>query len=547
MDRHGFVDVNVQGTPIQACYSRAHGHLPGPESLVKAFQGLVDMVTALKENYGHISGSGSFGSYGVGLARLVDSISPMAPPHPLALPDIHVARQFADMGRLYFRRSYSFLAPRVHLANSVGLVGAAFPDAPYPGADHYPWYLYHDCVGWRYAVISAIATGLRHRFYGLPQDLSEEDRAFAREWLAWEKTHLADITQVEEILEPVGLGTVDGYSYTTSSGAVVFLFNTSYDPQDVLLRLHLERNSDYLVRELYPRRMNYLGPRDGYFGRDSEISLTLKPKEARVIETVRRSPASAKRKHAMVFGAESMEDSGRVIVRGEPGTTARVGLRRGASFTVTGVRFAGEAVPRHIREWVYTVRAYEDGLGSLLPQGGFTGAAVSPSAAGLSGNVWLYAQLNVPAGLREHVEVSHFTLNRPCWAYPSRLFFVVRFEPQGAFDPIRTRSGTPGIPEGYLEPLPMKCGIDLTKLDLGLKAWVNGQERPVYPAMAAWNGYKSNTCPVVAYFFEAGSVLRFGASNSVVLFASHFDAAAFRGIVLEHLPELSVEQPLEKP
>ena len=122
------------------------------------------------------------------------------------------------------------------------------------------------------------------------------------------------------------------------------------------------------------------------------------------------------------------------------------------------------------------------------------------------------------------------------------MFFVVRFEPEPAFDPIRTWSDVAGVPEAYLTPLPLKCGIDLAPLNLGLRAWINGHECPVYPALAAWHGFAPNPHPVVAFFFEAGSKLEFGYRNHVVLFANNFDAAAFRGVFIENLPELCAEK-----
>jgi hypothetical protein len=133
-------------------------------------------------------------------------------------------------------------------------------------------------------------------------------------------------------------------------------------------------------------------------------------------------------------------------------------------------------------------------------------------------------------------------LDRPCWACPKRLFFVIRFETDEDFDPIRTGSGVPGIPEGYAARLPRKCGLDLAGRNFGLRAWLNGEQRDVYPALASWRGYTPNPNPVVAYFFEAGSKLRFGTANQVVLFATHFDPAAFKGITIEHLPDLYQEE-----
>lgn len=543
--RHNFRDVDVDGAPIVACHNRAHGHASGIESLQKAFQGLLEVVTALEEEGGRVRCSGPYGSYGAGLARLFDSLTGIAEAHPLPLPDVHVGRLFADMQRLYFRRSHDFLLPKSKLRNSIGLVPESCPEVSYPGAEHYSWYLYHDRAGWRYNLLSAIATGLCHRFHALPQDLDEVDRAFAAKWLAWERDHLTELMEVEEILDEPGLGPVDGYSYTTARSAIVFLFNTTYDPQKVQLHFHLGHDSDYIIRECYPREMNYLGPSEGLFQRDSALTVQLEPKEARVLEAVRRSPASAKRRRPEMFGAPGHVENGNIKLLGKPGSQAQVGIRTPRGFARHKVQFPGSACPQHIRNWVYMEYAPQEGF-TNLPQGAFSGEQCRPEVGTLH-NAWLCSKVSMPAEVGQYVDTSPFELHRPCWAYPDRLFFVVRFEPPATFDPIRTSSDVYGIPEGYMSALPMKYGVDLSANNLGLRAWINGEERPVYPALAAWTGYAPNPHPVVAYFLEAGSLLNFGARNHVVLFAKRFDASSFRGIVIEHLPLITAETLLDMP
>ncbi|HOD48494.1 MAG TPA: hypothetical protein PLM14_09320 [Candidatus Hydrogenedentes bacterium] len=540
MDRYQFRNIEVSGSPIVQCHAAGHGHSAGIQSLMKAFQGLVEVVASLKENYAHVTCMRPYVSYGAGLARLCDALAVMSEEHPLPLPDIHPGRLFADMQRLYFRRAHSFLIPRSKLSNAVGMAPEAALGAPYPGAEHYPWYLYHDSAGWRYGLISALATTPRHRFHALPQDLPEGDRAFAVKWLAWERKYLADRLFVEEILAEPGLGEVDGYSYATAQGAVLFLFNTSYDPREVHLRLHLKHDLEYIVREIHPRKYNYLGPNDGLFTRDSELSCLLEPKEARIVEVVRRSPAAARRKRPEVFGVPHRTDNGNLYAQGQPGTTAKIVVRSEDRFSRQTVTFRGEAMSASIRDWLVTRRLFAEGVESL-PQGDFEGVRLT-TEMDIRRDVWLSAAFHVPESLKEDIDTLPFQLNRPCWAYPKRLFFVIRFEPEAAFDPIRTGSGVPGIPEGYASPLPPKCGLDLAGSNYGLRAWVNGVQRTVFPALASWRGYTPNPNPVVAYFFEAGSKLEFGKTNKVVVFANHFDPAAFKGITIEHLPEVTVEE-----
>ena len=544
MERYGFRQVQLRGAPIVTCHSSGHNHAPGVESLQTAFHGLVEVVAALKESGGMLSCAGAYASYGAGAARLFDSVGLMADDHPLPLPDLHIGRLFGDMNRLYARRSMDFLLPKAKLVNSIGPDPESLPDAQYPGAEHYPWYLYHDRRGWRYSLISALATGLRHRFHAVSPDLSEEDQQFAQEWLGWERSHVDLLHNMEPILDEPGLGPVDGYCSVTPRSAVVFLFNTTYDEQSVTLEMRLEHDSEYVVREIYPRAFNYRGAHEGLYRRHDAIETVLSPREARIVEIVRRSPASARRSRPEVFGAPGASSGRSVQVYGESGTQTTVGLRCDGSYREEEVTFPGQVLNPHLRNWFYRQDAYEAGAACHWPAGEFEAQPLGEDAE-LRRNVWLRTEFAAPADLPQFIDTSPFNLYRPCWTFDDRLFFVVRFEPRPAFDPIRTSSETPGVPENYRRALPRKYGIDLAFMNLGLRAWVNNTPCPVYPALAAWKGYAPNPQPVVAYYFEAGSKLHFGGQNTVVLFAAQFDANAFRGVYMEHAPERRAAVTLE--
>ncbi len=538
MDQHQMRNVEVRGAPIVVCHSHGHGHAPGIESLQGAFQGLVEVVAALRENGGHLCCTGPYASYGAGVARLFDSIGTVAADHPLALPDIHPARLFADMARLYTRRSLCYLLPKAKLSNSVGMAAKACPDAPYPGAEAYPWYLYHDSRGWRYGLISAIASGLRHRFHCLPQDLSAGDRAFAKAWLDWERDHVDLLAHAQPILAEPGLGPVDGFASVRANGGVIFLFNTTYDAHAVEFALDLQSGVRFQIRESYPRQRLLRGPVEGLYGDDSIVAVEAPPREALVLHVEPASGARAAGTEPAIYGAvmdgAPAQGQNAVSVCGEAGARVRVGIRDANGYREEDVEFPGGACPRHITDWSYAEAGYESGLKRY--RGGFKGDPCPDGGGGALRNVWLSATFSPPEALAGYVDRTPFTLSRPCWTYDDRLFFVIRFEPEHAFDPIRTSADVPGVPESAKGPLPQKYGIDLATMNLGLKAWINGVERPVYPALAAWEGYSPNPHPVVAYFFEAGSALRYGRENRIVLFAAHFNTADFKGAVLENAP-----------
>ncbi len=538
-----FTNAEVNASPVVVCHSANHGHPPGKESLQKAFQGLADVAEALRETCGHVRCAGSYGSYGAGIARMFDSVPLLAPPHPLPIPDLHAGRMFADMQRLYYRRSRSFLLPKTSLTNTVGLAPDGVSGPGYAGAGRYPWHLYHDAAGWRYGLISAVATGVRHMLHAPPYPLPESEIAFTRKWLEWEREHLEDLREGEELLEGPGVDEVDAYAYASARGALVFLFNTSYDGQDLTLRLALAHDCDYIAREIYPRELNYLGPFDGLFHRDSDLSIQLAPKEARVIEVVRRSPASAKRKRPEVFGVECIEDRDETLLRGPSGQVSEVGIRLRNEFWRQRVTFPGETFSPHIRDWTCATAPFDKS--GRAPQDE-AWAPLSPDD-GLLRDAWLRATFTMPADRAARIDRTPFSLCRPPWAFPDRLFFVIRFEPGLRCEPIATSSAYEGIPEAYAGHTAIACGMDLAPENMALAIWVNGHPREVYPARAVWRRWTPNPAPVVAWFCEAGSCLDLEGINRVVLYVNRMNPADFRGIYMEHCPPVTTETVLRLP
>lgn len=546
MEKHGFREVEVSGVPIVPHYTPRRfslDRIDRREMLHEAFQSFADVAAALKETFGHVSAAGKYSCYGAGLVRLFDATGACSESHPLALPDLHIGRLYADGERFSFRYHYDFLLPKIFLWNSVGFPHENQETAPYPGAENYPWYLYHDRVGWRYALISALATGLRHRFYPVPMDFPEEDKVFARKWLNWEKENLPYLKETEPIFEEPGLNTVDGYSSARPNGAIVFLFNNSYDAQEVILGLNFPEKGLYLVREIYPKTLNYPGPKKGYYPPTGDVKVTLAPREAKIIEVIHENSVDKGSDSCLIFGAEGEARGTQITLRGEAGATATVGICQGSRFKTVDVAFQGEKPTIHMKDWVWQSGSYEQNR-DRLAAGYFAGKPLDKSLRGLR-NVWLSSRLHLPEHFAGLVNSAPFRLSRPCWTYLDRLFMVVRFEPSPVFDTIRTGSEVEEIPETCVAEQRMKTGIDLSVLGLDIKAWINGRQCAVYPAPSYWNRLKPNSCPVTAYFFEAGSKLRFGDWNNVVLFCRNFDVESFRGIYLEHVPETLATEVLD--
>ncbi len=541
MEKHGFREVEVAGVPILPYYSarRVSWDLfERREMLHEAFQRFADVTAALKETFSHVSGTGAYRCYGAGLIRLFDSVGANAESYPLAIPDLHLGRLYADSERFAFCYAHDFLLPKSFLWNSVGFPHDDTVSHVFPGCVQYPWYLYHDRAGWRYALISALATGLRHRFYPVPMDFPEEDRMFARWWLNWERENVGLLRETEPLFGEPALGKVDGYFCFREQRGFIFLFNGSYDEQYAAVPLHLPKGI-YEVREIYPEVFRHRGTIGGYYSHRARLNIRMRPREAKILEINQRKNEEAA---VHVFGAPSVLEGSTLTLRGEPGTALTVGIRAGDKYKTIRVRFKGERVRRHITDWRYVISPYEQGR-EKFATGDFQGNRLTENF-GTMHNVWLRSRFRLPADFAKGLDTSPFRLSQPCWTYEDRLFFVIRFEPAPVFDTIRTGSDFEDVPESFSAEQHMKTGIDLASWNIDLRAWVNGRQCAVYPLVAYWGKLKPNPAPVIGFFFEAGSKCYFGETNSVVLFARNFDASSFRGIYMENLPDTVVQETL---
>ena len=165
------------------------------------------------------------------------------------------------------------------------------------------------------------------------------------------------------------------------------------------------------------------------------MSCLLEPKEARIVEVVRRSPAAARRKRPEVFGVPHRTDNGNLYAQGQPGTTAKIVVRSEDRFSRQTVTFRGEAMSASIRDWLVTRRLFAEGVESL-PQGDFEGVRLT-TEMDIRRDVWLSAAFHVPESLKEDIDTLPFQLNRPVGPYPKRLFFVIRFSRKRHSNPIR--------------------------------------------------------------------------------------------------------------
>ena len=215
-------------------------------------------------------------------------------------PDLHFSRVSADRQRwaAWWYRMEQFtpldLVPgyMTHQTPRNDAQGRCVRDRAFQARD---W----DCLGWRYSVISSIATApFNHVVDLLPaRDETEfksfrpEDQRWLRRWLDWTDRNRATLRNLRPIVGPPVLGRVDGAAAIAGDRGFVFLFNPNYRELRAEFALDatlgLTKGEKFLLRELYPREGRWLGkPVADVWSRGDRIDLPIKGPEALVLEVV---------------------------------------------------------------------------------------------------------------------------------------------------------------------------------------------------------------------------------------------------------------------
>lgn len=292
------------------------------------------------------------------------TLSDEQPESFVAFPDLHFDRVSADRQRFtaYLYRNYEFAPseivpgfmthqtprndhtgrmPQVRTDEDIVLL-------PFRRRD---W----DHLGWRYSVISSIATaGWANVLSMLPgrdtaeyHHFSAADRAWLRGWLEWTEENREYLRNTRTILGQPAIGMVDGTSAILGDRGFLFLFNPNARRVTARFTLDgavgLEDGETFVLRELYPvegRRLGKLGAGVWTFG--DRVSLPLAGGSARVLAiepaarpgpTLFNAPGSA-----ALSGTELVLDG----VRGEVGTSDTLLVALPAEAEVASVRVNGD-------------------------------------------------------------------------------------------------------------------------------------------------------------------------------------------------------------
>jgi hypothetical protein len=334
-------------------------------------------------------------------------------PHPLnsdeqpesfrAFPDLHWSRVSADRERRadYRYRIECFVPVEIMPGymthqTSRNELGGRTVRTRFRAAD---W----DLLGWKYSVISSIATApFNHVVNFLPARDEREFKAFGaadqkwfRDWFDWTDQNREILRNVRPILGAPQLGHVDGDAAFKDAHGFVFLFNPNYRPLPVRITLDksigLTTGGRFVVRQLYPdaEKGRLLVPPSGAFWNlGDKVELNMPGVEALGLEV---TPAPERLDQPMLLGAvgkaalngNRLEMTG---VLGEAGTEReiRVALPDGptvSSATVNGTKpefqQSGSVISLKVR-FAGTAFAPRQQIGTYDPQ--FTGGIYQAKA-----------------------------------------------------------------------------------------------------------------------------------------------------------------------
>jgi hypothetical protein len=193
-----------------------------------------------------------------------------------------------------------------------------------------------DVLGWKYSLLSSIATAPFHHVINFipardPEEFAafpEEDKAWFRRWLDWTDENARYLHALRPIIGPPMAGRVDGTAAVVEDRGIVFLFNPNPGRKEARFSLDasigLVKGGRFMIKELYPEEGKLVGSAEGLWAFGDEVVLPLAGREAAVLEVF---PAPDEIKEPILFnvrGAVSLASARLVLsdVAGEPGTSA---------------------------------------------------------------------------------------------------------------------------------------------------------------------------------------------------------------------------------
>lgn len=227
-----------------------------------------------------------------------------------------------------------------------------------------------DVLGWRYSLLSSIATAPFHHVINFipardPEEhaaLSDGDKAWFRKWLDWTDENARFLRALRPIIGPPMAGRVDGTAAVVEDRGLVFLFNPNPDRLEARFKLDasigLVRGQRFMIKELHPQEGRLIASVSGFWEHGSEVVLPMAGREAAVLEVF---PAPEKVETPILFNVrgEAVLESARLALRNltaEAGTTQDVLVLVPAGAQVRAVSVNGVAHPFKFEKGRTTLR-----------------------------------------------------------------------------------------------------------------------------------------------------------------------------------------------
>jgi hypothetical protein len=316
-----------------------------------------------------------------------------------------------------------------------------------------------DYLGWRYSLLSSIATGGWNNVLNMmpardPEEdrhFSDSDRKWFRGWIDWTDENKDYLRHTRPILGPPAIGRIDGTSAILSNRGFIFLFNPNARRLTTALTLDdtigLSARGAFVVKELFPLAGRLVGkPGAGRWTTGDRLSLTIDGGTALVLE-LQPTPATAS--EPVLFNApgsaamngETLTISG---ARGEVGASVELFVQLSSGVAPATVSVNGQPATIVAKsEAGVTVRATFDGAPFrqyqpiLEPDAEFTGGK-------LSGSLTIPRRVVDQLAARRKAWPIPWTPEdfRTTWLVPERLLLFVQIaEPDAHWDARLTIDG----------------------------------------------------------------------------------------------------------
>jgi hypothetical protein len=278
---------------VYPCNEAGHGHLPGKYSIHAQGQRIIELARQLREASPGLMLGADGGFTNPQYVRLEDSrahgtfFGGYAGDHwPTVAPDIHLARLYAEMNRVWVYGSHAvFLRPWFRNLNMVNHFGKDSRN--------------HDRAGFRYNLLSALAMAPQVTV-DVSLNVPESEFPFARRWLEWARANKDYFKQGYKLFDrshhfmdtwQSDADALSGFAHIRGDRGYVFLMNPSPVAQVAELDIALDTppSTQLVVEEVFPGGMALRGPAGGFYAQGGKLRITVPGKQVRIVWIV---PAS---------------------------------------------------------------------------------------------------------------------------------------------------------------------------------------------------------------------------------------------------------------